>query len=273
MRSTCIPWVSWPLSGMVLASAAALAWPGPRPRPMRRPPRPPSRGVDRARHRPDRRTHTAGRLPVVTRLGTRARWNGGPVGLLVLGTSTLGGRQPLGSVRVPVRPNGASAWIPANVVRLRRTAYRVEISTVAAWCACSVADGSSAATAPSWGSPIIRPRTASSPSESGWRSRTRTGSSARGRSISQPTRMRCSGSAAGRDRRPARSRAGEPGGSTRKRPLARLDPGRQPFDPPGGARCPRRHSGPDHEVTRMGDVTPPRRTRTMALRRVRQYGR
>ena len=32
-------------------------------------------------------------------------------------------------MRLPVRPNGASGWIPADVVQLRITAYRIEIST------------------------------------------------------------------------------------------------------------------------------------------------
>ncbi len=66
---------------------------------------------------------------VVARLGTRARWNGGPVGLLVLRSSTTEDGRVWLRVRLPIRPNGASGWIPADVVQLRRTAYRIEIST------------------------------------------------------------------------------------------------------------------------------------------------
>ena len=274
VRLTRIPWVSWLLSGMVLASAAALALAGASSAADETPATPTRAAAWIARVIVPTAARTRpGAGPVVTRLGTRARWNGGPVGLLVLGTRTLGDGRLWLRVRVPVRPNGTSAWIPADVVRLRRTAYRVEISTGRRLVRLLrggriIRSYGAVVGQPDYPTPhglfAVGERVAQP---------TRTGSSARGRSISQPTRMRCSGSAAGRGPCPARSRAGEPGGSTRKRPLARLHPGRQPFDPPGGARCPRRHSGPDHEVTRMGDVTPPRRTRTMALRRVRQYGR
>jgi lipoprotein-anchoring transpeptidase ErfK/SrfK len=69
-----------------------------------------------------------GRGKVVARLGARAPWNGGPVGLLVLERR----RDRRGAwlrVGLPRRPNGTSGWIPADVAKLTRTAYRVEIST------------------------------------------------------------------------------------------------------------------------------------------------
>lgn len=62
------------------------------------------------------------------RFGTRARWNGGPVGLLVTGVHEgLDGRRWL-KVMLPRRPNGSQGWIPADVAVLRRTPWRVEVS-------------------------------------------------------------------------------------------------------------------------------------------------
>ncbi len=58
----------------------------------------------------------------------RARWNGGPVGLLVLGTKLdRTGRLWL-RVRLPARPNRASGWIRADFAKLRATNYRIEVS-------------------------------------------------------------------------------------------------------------------------------------------------
>ena len=71
----------------------------------------------------------AGGGEAVTRLGTRARWNSGPVGLLVLGTATDAEDRLWVRVRLPIRPNGTSGWILADMVQLTRTPYRIEIST------------------------------------------------------------------------------------------------------------------------------------------------
>jgi lipoprotein-anchoring transpeptidase ErfK/SrfK len=64
----------------------------------------------------------------VTRIAAVAKWNGGPVGLLVLAER----KEPDGDlwlrVRLPERPNGASAWIPADVTRLATTPWRIVIS-------------------------------------------------------------------------------------------------------------------------------------------------
>jgi lipoprotein-anchoring transpeptidase ErfK/SrfK len=63
----------------------------------------------------------------IARVTTVARWDGGPVGLLVLGaqrdrTGTLWLR-----VQLPERPNGRSGWIDADYARLRRTPWRIVI--------------------------------------------------------------------------------------------------------------------------------------------------
>src|SRR5215468_4800853 len=68
----------------------------------------------------------AGRL--VTQLDALARWNHGPVGLLVLARRTARNGQPWLRVRLPQRPNGAAAWIPANRTRLASTDWRIVVS-------------------------------------------------------------------------------------------------------------------------------------------------
>ena len=65
----------------------------------------------------------------VMRVPTRARWNGGPVGLLVLATATDAEDRLWVRVRLPIRPNGTSGWILADMVQLTSTPYRIEIST------------------------------------------------------------------------------------------------------------------------------------------------
>ena len=62
-------------------------------------------------------------------LGTEARWGGGPVRLLVLRSKLdRRGRRWL-RVRLPERPNDRAGWIRADHTRMRRTAWRVVIST------------------------------------------------------------------------------------------------------------------------------------------------
>jgi hypothetical protein len=64
-------------------------------------------------------------------LGTEARWGGGPVRLLVLRSKLdRRGRRWL-RVRLPERPNDRAGWIRADHTRMRRTAWRVVISTAA----------------------------------------------------------------------------------------------------------------------------------------------
>ena len=67
--------------------------------------------------------------PIVTTIGTRAPWNGGPVGLLVLSSRRLEAGSTWLRVRRYGRPNGSSAWISADAVQLTSTLYRIEIST------------------------------------------------------------------------------------------------------------------------------------------------
>jgi hypothetical protein len=66
--------------------------------------------------------------PIVGQVGTRARWNGGPVGLLVLGTATDADGKLWLRVRLPVRPNRASGWIRADFAQLTETGYRIDVS-------------------------------------------------------------------------------------------------------------------------------------------------
>lgn len=76
-----------------------------------------------ARVRPD------GAARALQRVDTRARWNGGPVGLLVRAVR----RDSLGRLWLHVdlrrRPNGSRGWIRADYARLAATAWRIEIST------------------------------------------------------------------------------------------------------------------------------------------------
>ena len=51
------------------------------------------------------------------------------VGLLVLATATDAEDRLWVRVRLPIRPNGTSAWILADMVQLTSTPYRIEIST------------------------------------------------------------------------------------------------------------------------------------------------
>lgn len=72
------------------------------------------------------RSGPAGSARVRWVVPTQAPWAGGPVRLLVLEARRVDGRLWL-RVRLPVRPNDASGWIPADRVRLERTAWRVRI--------------------------------------------------------------------------------------------------------------------------------------------------
>lgn len=68
-----------------------------------------------------------GRGHVRSTISTSAGFNGGPVALLVLDARTVRGATWL-RVLLPRRPNGSSVWIDANLVRLRRTPWRIDIS-------------------------------------------------------------------------------------------------------------------------------------------------
>ena len=67
---------------------------------------------------------TAGR-PIVV-LQPNAPLAQGPDVLLVLGRRTVGGREWV-RVLLPIRPNGASGWVPADVLRFNSSSVRVVI--------------------------------------------------------------------------------------------------------------------------------------------------
>ena len=62
----------------------------------------------------------------VARVDTVAAWDGGPVGLLVLGARSekRSGRLWI-KVQLPERPNGRSGWIDANYAKLSTTPWRL----------------------------------------------------------------------------------------------------------------------------------------------------
>jgi lipoprotein-anchoring transpeptidase ErfK/SrfK len=69
----------------------------------------------------------------VTHVGTRAKWGGGPVQLLVLDSMIVrdprqGARRLWLKVALPIRPNGTTGWIRADKVSLHRTRWRVVVS-------------------------------------------------------------------------------------------------------------------------------------------------
>ena len=72
------------------------------------------------------RAAPAGRA--LTRIEPLGRWNGGPVGLLVLDERKGADARLWLRVRLPERPNNASAWIPANMTELTRTPWRIVVS-------------------------------------------------------------------------------------------------------------------------------------------------
>ena len=65
---------------------------------------------------------------VLMQVGARARWNRGPSALLVLGTRVDAHGRLWLRVRLPIRPNDTSGWIPAGLTKLSTTNYRVEVS-------------------------------------------------------------------------------------------------------------------------------------------------
>jgi lipoprotein-anchoring transpeptidase ErfK/SrfK len=64
----------------------------------------------------------------VARIAAHARWNRGPVGLLVLAERRTQDGELWLRVRLPARPNGAGGWIPADVVQLKSTRWRIIVS-------------------------------------------------------------------------------------------------------------------------------------------------
>jgi lipoprotein-anchoring transpeptidase ErfK/SrfK len=64
----------------------------------------------------------------LTRIEPLGRWNGGPVSFLVLAERKGPDGRLWLRVRLPERPNGASAWIPADVTELTSTPWRIVVS-------------------------------------------------------------------------------------------------------------------------------------------------
>jgi hypothetical protein len=62
------------------------------------------------------------------RFGQRARWNGGPVGLLVMRSRIARDGRRWVKVQLPRRPNGLEGWIPADRARLRETRWSLRVS-------------------------------------------------------------------------------------------------------------------------------------------------
>jgi lipoprotein-anchoring transpeptidase ErfK/SrfK len=62
------------------------------------------------------------------RLDTSARWNGGPVGLLVRDAAEDPHERLWLRVLLPRRPNGTTGWIPASRAVARRTGWRVVVN-------------------------------------------------------------------------------------------------------------------------------------------------
>jgi lipoprotein-anchoring transpeptidase ErfK/SrfK len=65
----------------------------------------------------------------VQRIGTTAPWAGGPVQLMVLDSKRDADDALWLQVQLARRPNGSTAWVLADHVRLARTAWRIEVAT------------------------------------------------------------------------------------------------------------------------------------------------
>jgi lipoprotein-anchoring transpeptidase ErfK/SrfK len=63
------------------------------------------------------------------RLGTEARWGGGPVRLLVLRSALDDRERRWLRVRLPERPNDRAGWILADRTRVTTTPWRIVVST------------------------------------------------------------------------------------------------------------------------------------------------
>jgi lipoprotein-anchoring transpeptidase ErfK/SrfK len=63
----------------------------------------------------------------IARVTTTAAWDGGPVGLLVLGARRDGAGHLWVRVQLPERPNGRAGWIDADYAKLSRTPWRIVI--------------------------------------------------------------------------------------------------------------------------------------------------
>ena len=65
----------------------------------------------------------------IGRVSPFAPWGGGPTGLMVLARRIDPNGRAWLRVRLAERPNAAAGWIPADVARVRRTLWRIVVST------------------------------------------------------------------------------------------------------------------------------------------------
>ena len=65
---------------------------------------------------------------VVKQVSNAPRYGRGPNNLLVLGTAVGSSGRPFVKVLLPMRPNGTTAWLPADYVKLMRTSWRIDVS-------------------------------------------------------------------------------------------------------------------------------------------------
>lgn len=63
----------------------------------------------------------------ITKLQPFGSWNGGPVVLQIAQVKTIDGSRWL-RVRLPIRPNGATGWLPESQVAVSKLRYRITIS-------------------------------------------------------------------------------------------------------------------------------------------------
>jgi lipoprotein-anchoring transpeptidase ErfK/SrfK len=76
----------------------------------------------------DARSAPSAQARVVAPISTRSDWVHGPVDLLVLGSAVAANDRLWLEVRLPVRPNDASGWIPYDDTQVSATPWRVQIS-------------------------------------------------------------------------------------------------------------------------------------------------
>jgi lipoprotein-anchoring transpeptidase ErfK/SrfK len=65
---------------------------------------------------------------VIKQISNAPRYANGPNNLMVLGAAHGPSGRPFVKVHLPMRPNGTSAWVPADYVKLMRTSWRIEVS-------------------------------------------------------------------------------------------------------------------------------------------------
>jgi lipoprotein-anchoring transpeptidase ErfK/SrfK len=75
------------------------------------------------------RTKPSASAPAVTSVGTSTQWAHGPVRLLVLGSARVASGRLWLLVRLPIRPNTARGWIPADDAAVGATSWWIQVDT------------------------------------------------------------------------------------------------------------------------------------------------